>query len=171
MPDNVARLTSIRAMAAPTRVAYSRTYPTPLEQTYDTVVPMPLERMFDRRHGPIPRVRGTVRNQPSWDSVGDSRTIQLADGGSLFEQIVRADRPHAYGYELTDIRGPMKPLAARIDGLFAFEPDGAGTRVTWSWAIHPRSVLSRPVLPVFARIWQGWARKAFDRIGEVLPTA
>lgn len=156
-------------MAQPTRVSYSRTYPSSVEHTYDAVLAMPLEQMFNRRHGPIPRVRGTVRDQPGWDAVGDARTIQLADGGALHETLTRADRPDAFGYELTDIRGPMKPLAARIEGLFAFEPDGGGTRVTWSWAIYPKFFGSRAILPVFARIWQGWARKAFDQIGKLLP--
>lgn len=157
-------------MANPTVVSYSRTYPVPVEQAFDSVLPMPLEQLFNRRHGPIPAVRGTERDQPGWGAVGDTRTIRLADGGSLREQLTRVDRPDAFGYLLTEIRGPMKPLAARIDGLWAFEAAATGTRITWSWEMHPRSVLSRPLLPVFGRIWQGWARHAFDRIDELLPT-
>jgi hypothetical protein len=158
-------------MAQPTVVSYSRSYPVPVEQAFDSVLSMPLEQMFARRHGPIPAVRGTVPNQPTWESVGDSRTIRLADGGSLREELTRVERPAAFGYELTDIRGPMKPLAARIEGLFTFEAEGSGTRITWSWALYPRTLLSRPILPVFGRIWQGSARKAFDNIGTALPTA
>jgi hypothetical protein len=157
-------------MAHPTVVSYSRTYPAPVEQAFDSVLSMPLEQLFARRHGPIPAVRGTVANQPGWGAVGDSRTIQLADGGSLHEELTRVERPNAYGYELNDIHGPMKPLAARIDGLFTFAADGSGTRITWSWALYPRTLLSRPILPIFGRIWQGSARKAFDRIEAALPT-
>jgi hypothetical protein len=157
-------------VANPTVVSYSRTYPVPVEQAFDEVLALPLEQLFDRRHGPIPAVRGTVGDQPTWSAVADARTIQLADGGSLHEQLVRVERPAAFGYALSDIRGPMKPLAAHIDGLWTFEAAGTGTRITWSWAIQPRSVLSRPILPIFARIWRGWARHAFVRIEELLAT-
>lgn len=157
-------------MPQPTVVSYARTYPVPVEQAFDSVLSMPLEQMFGRRHGPIPAVRGTVPDQPTWDTVGNSRTIRLADGGSLHEELTRVDRPRAFGYTLDDIHGPMKPLASHIEGLFTFEADGAGTRISWSWALYPKSLLSRPLLPVFGRIWQGSARKAFDNIGTALPT-
>src|SRR3954468_265915 len=98
-------------MAQPTVVSYSRTSPVPVEQAFDSVLSMPLERIFDRRHGPIPAIRGTVPDQPTWNSVGKSRTIRLADGGSLHEVLTRVDRPSAFGYTLDDIHGPMKPLA------------------------------------------------------------
>jgi hypothetical protein len=156
-------------MTQSTLVSYDRSYSLPVEQAFDQVLALPLEQLFNRRHGPIPAVRGTDRAQPTWDAVGNVRTIRLADGGSLHEELVRVERPHAFGYRLTDIRGPMKPLAAHIDGLWTFDPAGVGTQITWSWEIHPRSVLSRPVLPIFARIWRGWARKAFDQIEELLP--
>jgi hypothetical protein len=156
-------------VSQPTIVAYSRAYPLPVEQTFDTVLPMPLEKMFDRRHGPIPAVRGTDRAQRSWDTVGDARTIRLADRGSLHEELTRVERPHAFGYRLSEIRGPMRPLASAIDGLWTFEAAGTGTRVTWSWAMHPKSALSGPMLPIFVRIWRGWARNAFDRIEQLLP--
>jgi hypothetical protein len=155
--------------ANPTVVSYARTFPVSVEQAFDAVLPTPLEKLFDRRHGPIPAVRGTDRAQPTWDTVGDERTIRLADGGSLRERLTRVERPAAFGYELSGIRGPMKPLASRIEGLWTFEAAGSGTRIAWRWTLHPKSVISRAVLPIFAHIWQGWARHAFDRIADVLP--
>lgn len=34
--------------------------------------------------------------------------------------------------------------------------------MTWQWTIHPRSALAAPVLPVFARMWRGYARRVLE---------
>ncbi|HJQ42572.1 MAG TPA: SRPBCC family protein [Jatrophihabitantaceae bacterium] len=155
-------------MPKPTVVSYARTFPVPLDQAFDGVLTLPLTEFFARRYGPIPRVRST-ESTAEWGEVGRTRIIRLADGGSLHEELTEVTRPSAFGYVLSDIRGPMKPLASRIDGRFTFAPDGAGTRIEWSWALHPRSVLSAPLLPIFGRIWGRMAKRAFDRLDRILP--
>jgi hypothetical protein len=129
---------------------------------------MPLERLFAKRYGPIPGVRETARAQPGWDAVGHTRWIRLADGGALHEELISVDRPHSFAYRLTQIRGPLKPLARQVDGLWTFDPAGGGTRITWSWAMHPRVALLAPLLHAFARVWSGYARRGFDQIDRVL---
>jgi hypothetical protein len=157
-------------MVSPVAMSASRTYLTPLAPAYDFVLPMPLEQLFSRRFGPIPAVRGTQADQAGWDAPGQTRTIRLADGGTLREQLIAVDRPTSWDYRLTEIRGPLRPLAAQIDGRWIFEPAGNGTRITWAWTMHPRSVLLVPVVRVFARIWGGFARRALDRLEAMLPT-
>ncbi|BBY24894.1 SRPBCC family protein [Mycobacterium stomatepiae] len=43
-----------------------------------------------------------------------------------------------------------------------------GTEVTWRWDIHPRSPLSALMLPVFGRMWKGYARQALRELSGML---
>jgi hypothetical protein len=154
-------------MAEPVVMSCSRTYPLMVEAAFDAVLPMPLEDLFNRWYGPIPSIRAT-EGPTDWGTVGQTRTVLLSGGGSMRETLTRVDRPTAFGYTLTDVKGPMKPLAASVDGLWSFDPAGTGVRITWRWTVVPGSGLGSAVLPAFARVWQGYAQRALARIEEVL---
>ena len=156
-------------MAAPRFVSCSRTYPVALSEAYERTITWPLEELFERRFGPIPPISGTDQDG-EWGSVGQVRTIHTADGGSMQERLVVADPPNEFGYQITDVTGPMKPLVDHIDGTWAFEAVGTGCRITWSWTIHPRSSAAALALPAFAKIWEGYARRALDHLDELLLT-
>jgi hypothetical protein len=149
-------------------LAASRIFPAGVARTFDVVLSVPLPYLFEHRYAAIPPVKAVRDEPPAWGEVGQSRTIVLGDGGTILETITEVDRPNAFGYELTDISGPMKPLAASIDGRFAFEHAGTGVRVTWSWRIHPRGRLGSTAMPLFARMWRPYARTALDRLEAVL---
>ena len=51
------------------------------------------------------------------------------------------------------------------------EPVGTGTRITWSWVVHPKSALGRFAMPTFARLWRGYAARGLQRIEELLVTS
>jgi Polyketide cyclase / dehydrase and lipid transport len=146
----------------------SRTYPASVEHAFDTVLALPLEQVFDRRYGAIPAVRGTECADRTWGLVGQVRTVRLAGGGSMREELTHVDRPHAFGYTLSDVTGPMKPLASQVLGLWSFDPAGTGARITWQWTLARRSALAAPVLPIFARLWRGYARQSLAHIEELL---
>ena len=146
----------------------SRTYPVPVERAYDVVLPTPLPELFCRRYAAVPAIREVRDQQGTWGTLGQTRTIRLADGGSLRETLTSLDRPHSFGYQLTDVRGPMRPLATAIDGRWTFDPAGDGVRITWSWRVHPRGLVGRAAMPVFARMWRGYARQALEEIERVL---
>jgi hypothetical protein len=84
------------------------------------------------------------------------------------ETLTRVDEPDAFGYTLTDVRGAMSRLIDHIEGLWQFSPHGTGTKVTWRWTLHPKSALTAPALPVFARIWKGYADKALGTLSDYL---
>ncbi|HEY4332941.1 MAG TPA: SRPBCC family protein, partial [Ilumatobacteraceae bacterium] len=65
------------------------------------------------------------------------------------------------------VTGMMKVFVAAADGLWTFAPAGTGVRVTWTWAITPTAA-GRLAMPVFARLWQGYARQAMDEIEKIL---
>ena len=50
-------------------------------------------------------------------------TIHLADGGTMTETLTRCDRPTAFGYDITDLRGALSPLVERIEGGWLLHGD------------------------------------------------
>ena len=76
----------------------------------------------------------------------------------MLETLTEVDRPHGFGYRLTEFTGPLKPLTERVEGRWTVEPAGTGARVTWSWRLHPRGRVGGTGMSVFAKFWPGYAR-------------
>jgi Polyketide cyclase / dehydrase and lipid transport len=146
----------------------SRTFPVGVEQAFDVLLHSPLPEVFSRRYAAIPPVREVRDQEGAWGSVGQTRTIQLADGGTMQETFTSLDRPSSFGYRISDISGPMKPLVDRLDGRWGFVPAGTGVRITWAWTVQPRTGVGTAAMPVFARMWQGYARQAMEQIEGLL---
>lgn len=153
-------------MVATYVLSESATLPGTPDAAYDAVLDAPLEEILGHRAGLIPPITGCSGQDGPWGTVGQTRTIEMADGGRVLETLVVAERGTDYRYRISDIRGPMRPLVAGIDGRFAFEPAGAGSRVTWSWDMHPTNTVTRLMLPVMGLLWHRWARTMFDRLTE-----
>ncbi len=148
----------------PVHLSESRTVPGTPEDAFAQTMPMPLAELFTSRSGPIPPVR-EVREQPAtWDAVGQSRLIVLSDGGTMRETLTTVDPPRSFGYDIADFTGPFKFLVDSLAGRWAFEPDGDGCRVTWSWTVHPRGLQGRLAMPIIGRFWHGYARTALARL-------
>lgn len=154
-------------MATPVRVQESRTYPVAVEETFDRLLPLPLPQLFAGWYGPLPPIRG-VDQDGVWGTVGQRRTIRLADGGTMREHLLTVERPHRFDYELTDFTGALQPLVSRVEGSWAVDAAGTGSRVTWAWTLHPRGRAGALVVPVIARFWPGYARAALARLEPLL---
>lgn len=151
-------------------MSHSRTFPIEVDRAFADVLALPLPLLFSNRHlviGPITEVRDAVGE---WDTVGKGRTIVLAGKpeATMRETLMSLDPPRSFGYELTDLTGPLKALATRIEGTWEFAPAGTGVRITWTWRVHPPSPAAARALPLFARMWQGSAAKAFAVIEREL---
>ena len=156
-------------MARTIDVAESRTYPIAPGKAYGIVAPIQLPDLFSRGYLALPAIRG-VQGQtgPEWGTEsGHTRTIVLADGGTLQETIVAVDPPHSFRYGISRITGPMRPLVSGVEGSWHFASDGPGTRITWAWKLEPRAWVLTPVVAVVGLMWHGYARRALDRLAEV----
>ena len=151
-------------MAHPVVVEQSRVIPVSPEVAHAKTLPMPLPELFSHWYGPIPPIKAVRGQVGNWATVGQTRTIALVGGGGMRETLTSVDSPHSFGYTLNDVRGAMAPLIDHVEGEWLFTPDGTGTTVTWRWTLHPRSAVTAPVLPVFARIWRGYARQALETL-------
>ena len=149
-------------------LSHDRTFPVEVERAFDEVLPLDLVVLFDRRHLAIPQVRQVRDQTGTWGTPGQTRTIALADGGTMRETLDEVVRPERFGYRIGDVTGPMRPLISALDGEWRFEPAGTGVRITWAWTVHPAGRLGTAAMPVFGRMWQGYARQAFDNLERLL---
>ncbi len=156
-------------MTSPLELRYAQRFDADPERAFDVVRVTPLEEIFTERFWAIPPIKG-VRDQTDddWSAAGESRTILMADGGTLLEQLTDVVRPSHFAYTITDVTGPMKPLVASAHGKWSFVPNGAGVEIIWTWTVQPRSAVSGLLMPVFGWLWKGNARQGFDRIEKIL---
>jgi len=161
-------MTTIESMAHPLVVEQSRAIPVAPGEAFAKTMPMDLVRLFDRWYGPIPPIKAVHDQAGAWDSVGETRIIELAGGGRARETLTTVDVPGEFGYLLNDIAGPMALLIDHVDGTWLFEPAGTGTKVTWRWALHAKSALTAPALPAFGRLWRSYAARSLDTLSNYL---
>ncbi len=155
-------------MTTPRRLEQSRTYPLGVDDAFAAVMPAPLELVFRRRYVALPPVREVRDQQGIWGTVGQTRTIVLADGGTMHEELTSVVPGRGFGYHISRVTGPMKALVTSLEGQWDFDPVGTGTRVTWSWTVLPASSAAALAMPAFARLWQGYARQALEEIEGLL---
>ena len=154
-----------------TCLSESRRYAVTPQRAFAVLMPFPLEQLFSRRHVLLPPVRGTRDAPATWDAVGQTRTVVLADGGRMTETLTEVDPPRSFDYRLTGFRGPLAPLTSLVEGRWSVDPDGdGGCRITWTWRIHRRMPLGLVGLPVLTRFWNGYAAKALEELDRHLRT-
>jgi hypothetical protein len=158
-------------MATPYQLSASTVVDAGPDVAYQGLVDAPLEVLFPTRSGVIPPIRRCEDQGGPWGNPGQTRTVILADGSRNVETLVGADRAtRDYRYTLTDFTGPMKLLVRKVEGRFAFDPADAGTKVTWSWTVHPTNPLARLTLPVLGASWRKMARDMWPRFATRLST-
>jgi hypothetical protein len=157
-------------VTSPYLLSSSTLVPVPPPVAFEGVLDAPLEVLFTTRSGPIPPVARSEGQDGAWSTVGQTRTVVLADGTSNVETLVALERPREYRYRLSGFTGPMKLLVAGVDGRFSFAPDGTGTRVTWSWSIRATSPVARGLLPVVGFFWRRYAAGMWPRYAARLAT-
>jgi hypothetical protein len=150
------------------RVEASRVVAVEPAEAFDRLISAHLPDLFSRRFAAFPPVREVVDEPEDWGTVGQDRTIVLADGGRLHETLTAVDPPHGYSYVLDDVHGPLRPFVRGIDGEWSVAPEGTGARVRWAWTIYPTASLARLTPLVIGRMWQGYAARALVELEDIL---
>lgn len=159
-------------MATPISVRESRTIPVPLERAFRVTLTTPLPEIFSRRHLMLPAIMDVRGQTGAWGDggLGQTRTIVLADRGTLLEELTMLEPDDRFGYTLSRITGAMRPLVSHIEGVWTVAAAGEGrATVTWAWTIHPRAGVASPMVRLIARAWHGYAAKALERIEQLEP--
>jgi len=137
----------------------------PVDLVFDVFMPIDLTTIM-LGYGPLPAVAGIEDQTGPWDSVGESRIIRLADGHGMLETLDRVDRPHGFGYTVSNLTNALRHLVDRFHGAWTFEAVGSAdgpveTRAVWRYDFVPRSWLTRPVSwLILVAFWRPTMRNA-----------
>lgn len=150
------------------RVEASRLLAVEPTKAFEGLMAARLPELFSRRYAAFPAVQ-EVRDEPEdWGTVGQTRTILLADGGSVRETLTSVDRPRSYTYVLDEIHGKLRPFVSTVEGAWSVTPEGTGARVGWSWTVHPQASPARLTVTVIGRMWKGYAERALAELETIL---
>ena len=156
------------SFAGPVSVQQSHTVPLPQDQAYRLALTAPLAEVFHRRHLLLPPVTEVRDQRGVWGSgVGQTRTVVTTDRGTMQEELTVLEPDERFGYVLSRITGPMKPLVSHIEGLWTMSPAGDGTTITWAWTIHPRSALTAPVVRLIGAMWHTYAAQGLRELDRL----
>ena len=150
------------------RVEASRLVAVEPTEACDRLIAAPLPEVFSRRYAAFPSVREVIDEPEVWGTVGQTRTIVLADGGRLRETLVSVDRPDGYTYLLDDFHGRLRPFVRTVDGVWSVTPEGTGARIGWAWTLHPTAPPARLTMNVISHMWKGYADRALIELETIL---
>ena len=147
----------------------------PVDEVFRAIAPIPLAEIFTG-YGPLPAVVRTREQTGSWDQVGATRIVELADGSEASEEITSYDEPSHFGYRLSGFTGILRLLVSHADGAWWFtEPEAGTTHIRWTYVFEPRPVRATVVRAVIGPLWSGYAREvlalAVHRAGLANPGA
>jgi hypothetical protein len=150
------------------RVEASRLVAVEPTVAFERLMTARLPEVFSRSYAAFPAVREVTEEPHDWGTVGQTRTIRLADGGRLRQTITSVDGPHSYAYLLDDIHGRLRPFVRSVDGVWSITPKGTGADVVWAWTMHPKASPARLTMNVIGRMWKGYADRALVELETIL---
>ena len=119
--------------------------------------------------GPFAAVIAVESSAGRWDTPGLERTLRLADGRSLREQLTKIDAPGSFAYEIDRITGPLGWLVTGMSGRWSFERDGEGQTIArWNYAFRIRSKLAWLLAwPVLRVLWRRYMQQVLSRTARL----
>jgi hypothetical protein len=142
------------------RVTVRASVRAPRELVFGTLVPIDLTSIM-RGYAFLPAVVAVEGQDGPWDARGQTRTLRLADGNTLREELTDCRRPNGVRYTIDGITGPLGVLVHGARGSFDFMAHGDATTVEWTYVYLPRSPLSAPLVAfVIGVFWRRYMARA-----------
>lgn len=127
----------------------------PRDLVFEALVPIDLTSIM-RGYAFLPAVVAVDSDDGSWNARGQTRTLRLADGNSLREELTEYRKPDGVRYVIDGITGPLGALVHGARGSFDFIAHDDATTVEWTYVYVPRSPLYAPFVAFVIRVF--WRR-------------
>ncbi len=85
------------------------------------------------------------------------RPVRLSDGTRIVERILAFEAPSRHRYEMAEMNTLQRLICTNMVSEWSFSDEGAGTRITWHYAIHEkpwRGVIGKVVAFFFQKAMQ-----------------
>jgi hypothetical protein len=142
------------------RVTVHASVRAPRELVFETLVQIDLTSIM-RGYAFLPAVVAVDGPDMSWNARGQTRTLRLADGNSLREELTEYRKPDGVRYLIDGITGPLGALVRGAEGSFDFNAHDDETTVEWTYVYLPRSPLFVPFVAfVIGVFWRRYMVRA-----------
>jgi hypothetical protein len=134
---------------------------------FSHIVPIDLTSIF-KGYGLLPAVIGTEDQTGNWDTIGQTKTVNLSDGSFAKERLTQYQKPDYFSYVVSDFSGILGLLITSAVGEWWFEtgnlsPDS--TVIRWSYTFIPKSLIAIPILWIVNKLlWAGYMRSVMSNI-------
>lgn len=142
------------------RIAITRhaDLPGAIEAVFSTITAEDILPKVLTGYGPLPAVTHTSDLTGPWDTPGSIRTVHLADGSRVREQLLVRDTPTHFAYRVFDFRHALlKRLAREGHGDWRLRRAGTNTTITWTYTFEARNAVAAVPLWLIAKLlWRGY---------------
>jgi hypothetical protein len=127
--------------------------------------------LYYPKSGPLPGVVRVTNQTGPWDTIGQTRTLNLSDGSSVVETITDADSPEFFAYNLSDFTKLFGGLVSGARAEWRFEPEGTGTSIRWTYTFHGKPGRGWIVAIIVRLFWAGYMARVLPPIAEAVESA
>ena len=127
-------------------------------RTFDTLTPSDPSHFYPK-FLIIPATIGVENQTGAWDTVGQTRTLQLSDGSSVVETTKEVDRPGFFAYELTNFTKAFGSIVDHARAEWHFDAVEGGTRITWTYSFFGRPGRGWIIALIVKLAWAAYMRK------------
>jgi len=108
---------------------------------------------FYPKFGPLPGVVDVHGQSGDWNTVGNTRTLLLSNGGSVIETLTEVAPPGFFAYDLSEFRGLFGALVAGARAEWSFSERDGGTGIRWSYSFTARPGAGLAVSFIVRHYW------------------
>lgn len=120
-------------------------------------------------YGPLPAVTGIADGALAWQSVGQARTLKLADGSTAVETLTAIAEPDGFGYRVDQYSSILRYLVDHAEASWRFASTPGGCEIHWRYRYFPRSWLAAPLVwAITQTLWRGYMRRSIARCAAII---
>ena len=118
-------------------------------------------------YGPLPGIKQAEFETKTSEIVGSRIRVTNRDGSTHVEEIVEWQPTRRLRLHMHEFSPPLSRLATSFDETWVFDLNGDNTHVVRSFEMHPKSVLTRPLLWLISFLLKRAIARHLEQIGEI----